>query len=259
MISVIIPTVTGGFEHLAKLLPDLSAEIQNLHGEIIVIDNNSMDGTANFLSNFACTVIHNKERRSFSKSMNQGTKIAQFPHILYLNNDVRIVRGFAKKMLNTFSKDPNCGIVGCKIWRERDKKLQHAGVYFTDIGAPYELGLPIDGFSTGLNGNDPRSFSIREVPSVTACCMLVKREVWDRNNFDEEYINGWEDTDFVLKARESGYTVWYNGQAEIYHVHMGSRSVGRLAFESQNRARYDSVWINTRRVHEALRNYTSME
>lgn len=259
MISVLIPTVTGGFEHLARLLPDLSAEMNELQGEIIVIDNNSMDGTANFLSNFACTAIHNKDRRSFARSMNQGSQIARHDYILYLNNDVRIVRGFARKMLDTFKRDEKCGLVGCKIWRERDKRLQHAGVYFTDIGAPYELGFAIEGHSPGITGNDPRASSIREVPSVTACCMLVKKEVWQKNNFDESYINGWEDTDFVLKAREAGYSVWYNGQAEIYHVHMGSRSVGRLAFEAQNRARYDSVWIHTRRVHEALRHYSSVE
>jgi GT2 family glycosyltransferase len=248
-VSVIVPTMTNGLSHLARLMPLLS---QEKDCEIIVIDNNSKDGTTNYLSNYRCTIIVNQENVGFSKANNQAATIAQGEYLLLLNNDTTITPGFLAEMVKTFSLDASIGIVGCAIYTmDLPKKIIHAGVYFTPEFIPYELGLPVPGFSAGITNNDDRVSSVREVPSVTGACMMVRKSVWDEiGGLDEGYKNGWEDNDFVLKVREKGYTVWYTGKAQITHKKFGSHT--RFAFEAQNRSRYDSIWVTSGKAKEIL-------
>lgn len=251
MVSIIIPTTTGGLSHLVKLMPTLT-QIKTSH-EIIIVDNNSHDGTLNYLSNYDCIIKVNKNPKNFAASNNQGVSLAHGEYILLLNNDTYVTDSFLDKMLSTFQRDPKIGIVGCLLWKMgQPKVVQHAGVYFTENFVPYELGMANPAVPK-ISIQDERVKSIREVPSVTAACMLMKREVWDTvGGLDEGYHTGWEDTDFVLRAREKGYTVWYNGAAEVYHAHFGSTSAGRFKFEAQNRTRYDDIWVNTGRAKQVL-------
>lgn len=249
MVSVIIPTTTNGFTHLARLMPTLAPE-KDL--EVIIIDNNSKDGTCNYLSNYECTIKVNKVNQGFSKSNNYGARIAKGDYLLFLNNDTVVSPGFAQEMLKTFDLDPKIGVVGCLIYTmDSPHKVQHAGVVFTPDYLPYELGLDIPSIAPAIPKGDPRVRSVREVPSVTAACMMVKRSVFEEvNGFDEGYKNGWEDTDLCLRIREKGYKVWYTGQTHVYHKHFGS--VGRFNFELQNKSRYDSIWVSSGRAKQLL-------
>ena len=83
--------------------------------------------------------------------------------------------------------------------------------------------------------------------------MVSKKAFNDIGGFDENYINGWEDVDFCLKAREKGYKIFYNGNAVIAHQRFGSKNAGRFLKEQENRALYDSIWVNTGRAEKALK------
>lgn len=247
-VSVIIPTMTGGFTHLAGLLPLLSLEPDK---EIIIVDNASRDGTTNYLSNHECVVIVNKSNEGFAKANNKAALYARGEYLLFLNNDTRINPGFLQEMVNTFSADPKVGVVGCLILELEEKKVQHAGIMFTDEYVPYELGSVVPGITSGIPFNDDRVHAVREVPSVTGACLMVKKSLYQElGGFDEEYKNGWEDNDFVLKVREKGYKVYYTGKTYIRHRRFGSH--GRLAWELQNRQRYDAIWVATGRAKKAL-------
>ena len=247
-ISTVTATMTGGLHHLARLMPSLAPE--NL--EVVIVDNASKDGTTNFLSSYDCTIKVNKTNLNFAKANNQGAKVSSGDYIIFLNNDTVVTKGFAMEMYKVFELDPKIAVVGCAIFTmDLPRKLQHAGICFTEDYVPYELGMPIPSIFPGISAGDPRVRSVREVPAVTAACMMVKRDAFfEVGGFDEGYINGWEDTDLILKLREKGYKCWYTGKTEIYHKHFGS--TGRFKFEAQNRSRYDSIWVNTGRAREIL-------
>jgi GT2 family glycosyltransferase len=254
MITVIIPSTTTGLGYLAKLMPQLSIECEG--NEIIIVDNNSRDGTTNYLANYACTIIVNKTNEGFAKANNKAARKAEGEYLLFLNNDTFVTQGFLNTMLDTFNIDKKIAIVGCLIIKQDVNKIQHAGVMFTPDYIPYELGLPVAGISAGITMSDERAKSVREVPSVTAACMMIKKSVFEEvGGFDERYINGWEDNDLVLKVRELGYKVWYNGNAKIYHKHFGSINVGRYSKEFENRQLYDSIWVVTKRAEKALKGF----
>lgn len=251
-VTVQIPTTIGGFTHLAALMPGLREEAKNSDAEIIIVDNASKDGTTNYLSNYDCTVKINTANLGFARAHNQAAKIAQGKYLLLLNNDTVVTPGLISEMKKTFDLDPKIGLVGCQVLMlDGVKKVQHAGVMFTQDYIPYELGLEIASVAPGIPYNDPRVASIREVPSVTFACVMIKKECWDEvGGLDEEYINGWEDTDFVLKAKEKGWKVWYTGKAVVKHKKHGT--FGRFKFETVNRQRYDSIWVDTGRAKAIL-------
>ncbi len=253
-VSIQIPTCFGGFTYIANLLPHLREEAKNSNAEIIIVDNYSKDGTTGYLANYDCTVKINTANLGFSKAHNQAARIAQGNYLLLLNNDTMITPGFINEMKKTFEIDPKIGIVGCLIWLMDRKLVQHAGVMFTQDYLPYELGLEVPSVAPGIPNNDPRVLSVREVPSVTFACVMIKREVWDAvGGLDEGYRSGWEDTDFVLKAKELGYKVWYNGKTSIKHKKHGTS--GRFQYEKENRERYDSIWIATERAKKIVRDF----
>lgn len=254
-VSVLIPTCLGGFTHLARLMPGLSLECDK-KAEIIIIDNASKDGTLQYLSNYQCTVIINKANEGFAKAHNKASKIAQGEYLLLLNNDTIVNPGVIEEMVKTFELDPKIGIVGCLIMKMDSKLVQHAGVMFTPDYIPYELGSEVPGIMPGIPFNDERVKSVREVPSVTAACMMIKKSIFNElGGFDERYINGWEDNDLVLRAREAGYKVWYTGQASIFHKRFGSAAVGRYAHEMENRKLYDRTWVETNRAKTVLKGF----
>ena len=258
IVSVIIPTTTQGFSHLARLMPMLVEECENSNAEIIVIDNASRDGTCNYLSNYNCTIIVNKTNLGFSKANNQAARIAQGKYLLFLNNDTVVTDGFINKMKSTFDiKELGkyaVGAVGCLIMEMGgQKKVQNIGVCFTKDYVSYPLGAEQSDISPQILFNDPRVHTIREVPAVTAACMMVKKDMFlSIGGFDEEYINGWEDNDLCLRIREDGWRIMYNGNAMIYHQRYGSKAVGRFNHEQENRQRYDSIWVDTGRAKKIL-------
>lgn len=249
MTSIIIPTMTQGLSHLARLLPLLSQEPDC---EIIIIDNNSKDGTTNYLANYECTVKINKANLGFAKAINQGARLAQGEYLLLLNNDTIITPGFIAEMKKVFEKNNKVGIVGCLIYNLLSPKtVQHAGIMFTQDYLPYELGMEVPGIAPGIPVSDSRVITVREVPAVTFACAMIKKSVFeDIGGLDEGYISGWEDNDACLRVREKGYKIFYTGLTSIKHQKFGS--VGRLAKESQNRQRYDDIWVHTGRAKKVL-------
>lgn len=252
MISVLIPTTTGGLKYLTRLIPQLKPQIEKINGEILVSDNSSNDGTDRFLRQHNIFFEINNRNTTFSQSNNKLFQRSKYSPLL-LNNDTEIVPNFIESMLKAMNEKHNYGIFGCPIYRMQDRRIHHAGVYFTQQGVPYELGLPV-GDINGIPNTDQRIKESREVPSVTGACMLIRRQLYiDLGGLDEHYRTGWEDTDFVLRARERGVKVWYNSETEVYHHHFGSKEQGRLQFEAQNRQFYDSVWVTNGRANEVLR------
>jgi len=257
MVSVIIPTITGGLAHLVKLIPTLVNEPDI---EIIVVDNASKDGTTQYLSNHRCKIIVNTEKFPFAKSNNQAAKIAQGEYLLFLNNDTQLTKqGTIEKLKQTFNLDPKIAVVGCLLKKmDNSNLIQHAGVVFNSDMIPYELGM-LNPVVPKIAENDPRARAVHRIPSVTAACMMVKKSVFDEvGGFDERYMTGWEDTDLVLRIREKGYEVWYNGQVEVLHLHFGSKDRGRFTYEQQNRQLFDNIWVHTKRAETILKGFTTV-
>ena len=60
--------------------------------ELIIIDNNSTDGSREFFREHADTVIENHGNYSYPYCQNQGIAAARYDYLVFLNNDVQEMR-----------------------------------------------------------------------------------------------------------------------------------------------------------------------
>jgi O-antigen biosynthesis protein len=237
LINIIVPTTGEGGRYLEKLLPIITQEKDCV---VTVVDNASVDNTADICRAHNVKYFFTPENKGFAYACNWGAKAYDVPYLLFLNNDTEPEPGFSGLMMAEMLKNATVGIVGAKLLFMLTGKIQHAGISFYDDGWPYEYGR---NFAPDY---PPVNFT-REVNAVTAACMLVRRDLYVAlGGFDEGFKNGWEDVNLALEAREAGVSIIYCAEAVVHHRHMGSP--GRLSLESENRSRFGRIWIESKRV-----------
>jgi GT2 family glycosyltransferase len=83
--------------------------------ELIIIDNGSTDGSADFFESVGAVVIRNNGNYSYPHSQNQGIEIAKYEWLCFLNNDIIVSPQWDKKMIanmlnNSLEVATTCGI-----------------------------------------------------------------------------------------------------------------------------------------------------
>lgn len=69
--------------------------------ELIIIDNNSSDGSAEFFESNGAKVIRNKANFSYPVCQNQGIKAAQYDLLVFMNNDIIVSPNWDVRLLET--------------------------------------------------------------------------------------------------------------------------------------------------------------
>jgi len=195
--------------------------------EIVVVDNASSDGTAEALEREfpGMSVIRSPENLGFARAVNLGARSASAEHLLLLNPDT-VVRPGALPALLAFAREhPEHGLYGGRTFRE-DGELDPSSCW----GAPtlWSLACFASGLSTAFAGSalfDPESLgswrrdTVREVPVVTGCLLLVRRDAFlDLGGLDERFFLYGEDAEFSLRAARAGMRPVIVPAAAIVHA-----------------------------------------
>jgi O-antigen biosynthesis protein len=233
--SIIIP-VWNKRDLTAQCLKALAAVTTEPSYEVIVVDNGSTDGTAEFLASLSgdVQIIRNQDNLGFAKACNQGARAARGKYLVFLNNDTIPLKGWLKALVSEVEGYPEVGIVGSKLLYQ-DGTIQHAGVALSRVdGLPYHI-------YKGVPGDLPIVNQRREYQIVTGACLLIRRSLFkELGGFDEGFRNGFEDVDLCLKAGERGYRVVYQPRSVVYHLE--SQTPGRKIHEDSNAKRLLERW-----------------
>lgn len=213
-ISVVIPNYNGK-NFLTKCFKSLN--VQNYSFEVIIIENGSDDGSADYIKeNYPkFTLIENQENLGFSKAVNQGIQTSSSEYILLINNDVELEYGCIHNLLDYIEKDENIFAVAPKMIQYHDRsKIDDAGDEYTILGWTKKVG---DGKPSGLYTQK------REIFSACAGAALYRRRIFDEIGlFDENFFAYMEDVDISYRARINGYKCVYCPQAIVYHKGSGT-------------------------------------
>ena len=154
----------------------------------------------------------------FANASNVGVAQARGDRLLLMNSDVLpSLGGWLSKMVDFYERTDAIGALGPKLLFG-DGTLQHAGLYFAWLEAS---GLWDNRhYYKGLDGALPQANLIRQVPAVTAACMLTDAAVFrELGGLSGEYIQGdYEDSDYCLRLSGAGRSVWYLPEVELYHL-----------------------------------------
>jgi len=226
LVSVIIPTRDNAAD-LKGCIDSIFEKTIYQNFEIIVADNGSEKEetfklfeyyTKKYKDQFK--VVRIDIPFNFSQINNLAVKESTGEYLLFLNNDITVItKGWMKRMVS-YAQQEHVGAVGAKLYYP-DNTIQHAGVL---LGMGGVAGHGHVGYPRGDYGYFGKLVTTNNYTSVTAACMMVKREDFDRvKGFEEKLTVAFNDVDLCLKLYELGkFNVWLHN-VELYHYESKSR------------------------------------
>ncbi len=195
--------------------------------EIILVDNASTDGTADYLRTLSnIKVISNAENLGFAGGCNTGIRAASGDWVVVLNNDVIVAPGWLDGMLNAANRW-NLQIVTPAI-RE--------GEFDYDFNA----------YARELTGRMQR---VIRKGRANGICFMVHRSVFDTIGLlDEKFLIGqYEDKDFFLRAARAGFALGTVGSAFLHHFGSATqkalnRNSAPRPYALENKAYFARKW-----------------
>src|SRR5450830_1555303 len=237
-VSVIV-LAWNGLEVTRRCVESILEMTEHPGFEVVAVDNGSTDGTVEYLrSVVGIRLIENGKNLGFVGGNNVGIR-SNTGDVVLLNNDTEIIQAdWLTRMQELACSSPDVGIVGCRLVNG-EGDLVHAGTYMP-VPSFWGQEYPGDEKDIGQYVRD------REVESVIAACVYIKREVIEKiGPLDEDYFSYFEDTDYCLKARESGYRVFCCGRVTVKHLENASTDLNRMDFSStfrRSRETFMSKW-----------------
>lgn len=178
-------------------------------------------------------IIKNEKNLGFSGGHNVAIRHAVnngADYVLILNNDTYVHEDFLKELLEIARDNNEIGILSPKIYfapgfefhKERYRE-KHLGKVFWYAGGEMDWGNVI-GHHRGVDQVDAGQFDeVSETEIATGCCMLIKKEVFDRIGvFDDKYFLYYEDADLCLRAKNNNFKIMFVPRSIIWHKNAGS-------------------------------------
>ena len=193
--------------------------------ELLAYDQASSDGTLAHLKSLARSwpqlrVVANGRNLTFAKAVNRGMREAQGRHVLWLNNDTVVSRGWLEGLLRAASP----ASVGA------------SGPLTDNMAPPQQVARRAE-----------RGGGVEEAAFLGGFCFLLKRAALESAGcLDERFVWGWEDMDYCLRLRQAGFRLALAREVFVHHV--GNRTISTMEREHRretdiaNRALIQSKW-----------------
>jgi len=189
--------------------------------EIIVVDNNSLDGSvAAILEKFPkVIVIENKFNAGFPAANNQGFKIAQGKYIFMLNPDTEITDHALTKLYNYMENNAQTDMlapmllntdlsVQSSVWRYPTLWNIFCEIHYLKVFLRYK------------NYKDKDFSNPFEADSFSGAAIFFKKEIFSKIGMLDESMFWIEDVDFCFRAKQAGMKLLYFPDAKVLH-HIG--------------------------------------
>nr|WP_255654984.1 methyltransferase domain-containing protein [Cohnella sp. REN36] len=205
--------------------------------ELIVVDNASPDGTAEWARGQADIVLlEQKGNVGFPRGCNLGAAAARGDRLLFLNNDTVVTPRWLDNLLQALEHDDRVGAVG---------PLTNFAAYGQAIPVNYRSMAEMERFADRHNVSSPERWERRL--KLIGFCMLLKRSVWERvGPFEERFgIGNYEDDDWSLRAVAAGYRLYLCRDTFIHHEGHGTFRSDRNALAAalhDNAAAFADKW-----------------
>jgi GT2 family glycosyltransferase/2-polyprenyl-3-methyl-5-hydroxy-6-metoxy-1,4-benzoquinol methylase len=221
-VSIVIPTRDGVY--LNRCLASLYATTDYPDYEVVVVDNGSEgDAAKDLFEQYGgvAKILHDDRPFNFSSLNNGAVAHCSGEIVCFLNDDCELVEhGWLEELVSQLLQD-GVGAVGAKLLYP-DTRIQHAGVV---LGMGGVAGHPERLADRLAYGHFGWLQTARSLSAVTAACMVVRRELFDRlGGFDEVHLGvAFNDVDLCLRIREAGWRVVWTPNSVLTHYESVSR------------------------------------
>ncbi len=237
---------------LRDCLNSVIQETQEYTYEIIVVDNNSPDKSADMVRKEFPDVIliANTTNNGFAPANNQALRIANARHYLLLNPDTVVLNGAIDKMVKYIDANPDVGIVTCKLLNT-DGTLQKSVNNFFSFSRSFIENRFLANLFTRLDPKGNRFMSYwdhsedRDIDWAFGAVLLFSQEVYDKVGIlDDRFFIYAEEMDFYFRVKKAGYRSVFLADVEITHHGKSSSRQRRAEMFIQN---YKSFYLYLRK------------
>jgi GT2 family glycosyltransferase/glycosyltransferase involved in cell wall biosynthesis len=221
-ISVVIPS-RNGKDLLARLLPDVVRQTGDAAGEVIVVDNGSDDGTADFLrSSYPGVVLEGSQSPlSFARAVNAGIRISRYSHVCLLNNDMVMAGNFFGALSAAFDEVPDLFCATAQIFLPEGARREETGkavMPFASDRKPDDFAVRCDVPLAGEDGS-------YVLYGSGGCSLFDAGKLRALGGMDEVYDPAYvEDLDLGFRAWQQGWPSVFVAGARVVHMHRTTTS-----------------------------------
>lgn len=228
---------------LKNCLNSVNTFTKEINYEIIVVDNNSIEGDIDvqFKDFDRVMLIKNDVNKGFGAANNQGAKIAKGKYVLLLNNDTVLFENTIKKVFGYAELIDEKNIIGCKLLNE-DKSVQKSVYDFPSVLNVFTsnfflyLLFPKSKYFNKYHMINKGINNIIRVDVVTGAFLFMNRKSFEAlNGFDERFFFYMEDTDLCYRHRKNGGKVVYHPETSIIHL-KGKSAKGESWFKNKHQS-----------------------
>lgn len=193
--------------------------------EIVVVDNDSSDGSAEELRRIFpdVTLVAAGQNLGYARAANLGIAATRAPVVAVLNPDVVLRPGAAEAVLTRFNTEADLGALGPTLLNSDGTvypsarrvpsmadAVGHGLLYFVWTGNP---------FTRRYRQVDADASRPRDVDWVSGAAVWLRRAALDDvGGWDERYFMYVEDVDLCWRLRTAGWRVGYEPGARVEHL-----------------------------------------
>ncbi|MFP6639951.1 MAG: glycosyltransferase, partial [Myxococcota bacterium] len=212
--------------------------------ELIVVDNASTDGTAEFLAEYAeksqelpfteLKVIPNEQNLGFAAGNNVGIWQSTGDYVVLLNNDTFVTRGWVGDLVRHFRLQPDLGLVGPVT-----NMIGNEAMIPVNYQTMEEMALQARAYTI------QRSRMRLQVSNLGFFCVAISRKVIDEVGLLEEdfQVGFFEDDDYCRRVQLAGFQIAIAEDVFIHH-HLSA------SFDALGKERRDEIFEANKKVYE---------
>jgi len=197
--------------------------------EIIVSDNGSTDGSAQFLwERFATSIrlLENGRNLGFGTAVNRGLEAAKGDYLIFLNNDLVLESNSIRELVALLESDDGIGAAVPKIlYYEKRDIINSFGVliHYSGIACPNKIDQT----------DDP---GLRLVETACGGIFMFPRKVYETiGGFDEDLFLYHEDHDLSWRIRLAGWKIMATPKSILYHHYKFNKGTRKFYHSEKNR------------------------
>ncbi len=218
---------------LIDCLPGLLHELSDLDAQVVIVDNDSQDGSADTLREWVrahqagnrVSVLDSGFNGGFSFGNNFGIRAMPAQYYLLLNSDTLIRPGAIHTLLDAAYQHPEAGILSPRLeWPDgtgQESCFRYPSPWseFSDAAKTGVLDRLLARHTVAMPVQD----SIARPEWTSFACVLIRSTVFNEIGLlDEGYFMYFEDVEFCLRTRHAGWDIVHDPAAHVVHLRGGS-------------------------------------
>jgi GT2 family glycosyltransferase len=182
-----------------------------------------------------CRVVlidNNVSNIGWTRAVNRGISLGNSDYVWLLNSDAYVTEGSHKALVERMESIPSCGIVGSM----QMDPMSPGRISYGGSSVFYPGGVHL----TGYRSKGDHQIACPQI-WINGASMFIKRNLIDSiGPLTESLIMYYSDSDYSLRAREAGWSCWYEPKSVVQHVLRSStKSMDRVL---SDKVTFENLW-----------------